>query len=198
MHFPPLEPLPTQTRSSSRGDVAGRGGIARLSGFCPRPAAPLEVAWRALCSRPTSEQCRSGMSSADAGGGRCGRRPRGSLFAPRLADPFRSLLPHGDPFREPCQVGTRGDEQCGLNDHSGPVLGVGCWACTEEQPGLAGEQVRPSSRYLLELWGGSSRACRCSCRRSLRRRYSRGPSLTRQARRTGRSRSGRRSSCPRS
>ena len=80
------------------------------------------------------------------------REARRDPFAPRLADPFRSLLPLCDSFGEPRQIGARGDEQCGLNDDSGPVLGVGCWACTEEQPGLAGEQIRPSSRYLLELW----------------------------------------------
>jgi hypothetical protein len=39
---------------------------------------------------------------------------RGSLVPLVSADPFRSLLPHSDPFREPGQVGTGSDEQFGL------------------------------------------------------------------------------------
>src|SRR5262245_38305070 len=43
------------------------------------------------------------------------RRRASALLCPSsLAHQRGPLLPHGDPFRQPCQVGTRGDAQGGL------------------------------------------------------------------------------------
>jgi hypothetical protein len=78
--------------------------------------------------------------------------PGDLLYAPRLADAFRPLLPHGDPFHEPGQVGARGDAQGRLERSAWPpavsrVLVVEC----QDHPGPFGEQVATVAGNLAQL-----------------------------------------------
>jgi hypothetical protein len=76
----------------------------------------------------------------------------GISLRPSLADPLRPLLPHGDPFHEPRQVGARGDAQGRLERSARPpavsrVLVVEC----QDHPGPFGEQVAAAVRDLPQL-----------------------------------------------
>jgi hypothetical protein len=81
--------------------------------------------------------------------------PAGSPFAPRLADPLRPLLPHGDPFHEPGQVGPSGDAQGRLERPARPHVGSHLPAHTgpeaERMPGHLTEQIRTATGDLAQL-----------------------------------------------
>jgi hypothetical protein len=92
------------------------------------------------------------------------RRPRGRrgsrimasarevpLCAPRLADPFRSLLPHSDPLGEPRQVGTGGDAQRGLDRLALPLVPVLAGVEAKCDPGPFGEEVAAAAGNLPQL-----------------------------------------------
>jgi hypothetical protein len=86
---------------------------------------------------------------ASPGGGRLA----GISYVPLVsADPLRPLLPHGDPFREPGQVGPGGDAQDRLERSARPpavsrVLVVEC----QDHSGPFGEQVATAGRDLAQL-----------------------------------------------
>ena len=70
---------------------------------------------------------------------------------PRLADPFRPLLPHGDPFGEPCQVGTGSDEKRGLECLALPLVPVFAGVEAECDPGPFGQEVGAAVGNLPQL-----------------------------------------------
>jgi hypothetical protein len=74
-----------------------------------------------------------------------------SLCAPRLADPFRSLLPHSDPLGEPRQVGTGRDAQRGLECLALPLVPVLAGVEAKRDPGPFGQQVAAAVRNLPQL-----------------------------------------------
>jgi hypothetical protein len=74
-----------------------------------------------------------------------------SLCARRLTDPFRSLLPHGDPLAEPCQVGAGGDEQRRLERLVLPLVPVLAGVEAEGDPGPFGQQVAAAVGNLPQL-----------------------------------------------
>jgi hypothetical protein len=74
-----------------------------------------------------------------------------SLCAPRLADPFCSLLPDRDPFGEPRQVGTGSDEKRGLEGLALPLVPVLAGVETECDPGPFGQQVAAAVGNLSQL-----------------------------------------------
>jgi hypothetical protein len=74
-----------------------------------------------------------------------------SRFAPRLADPLGSLLPHGDPLGEPCQVGTGSDEERGLERLALPLVPVLAGVEAERDPGPLGQQVAAAVGNLSQL-----------------------------------------------
>jgi hypothetical protein len=67
------------------------------------------------------------------------------------ADPLGSLLPHSDPFREPGQVGTCGDEQRGRERLGLPLIPVFPGVEAKGYPGPFREQVAATVRDLLQL-----------------------------------------------
>jgi hypothetical protein len=78
-----------------------------------------------------------------------------SLCAPRLADPLRPLLPHGDPFHEPGQVGPGGDAQGGLERPMRPqAVSFVAIVKRECQPSPLGEQIATTGRDLPQLSHG--------------------------------------------
>lgn len=105
-------------------------------------------------------------------GGRCGKRPRGRPCAPRLADPFRSLLPHGDPFGELGQVGAAAMQKGGLErlawPPAVPLLAVTGSLAQRQVAGSATAGVLAGSCIALlrlpsHLLGGHSREIRPDC-----------------------------------
>jgi hypothetical protein len=60
-------------------------------------------------------------------------------------------LTRGDPFREPRQVGTRGDEQCGLECLALPLVPVFAGVEAECDPGPFGQQVGAAVGNLSQL-----------------------------------------------
>jgi hypothetical protein len=79
---------------------------------------------------------------------------RGVSCCPSLvsADPLRPLRPHGDPFREPGQVGPGGDAQGRLErSPRSPAVSRILVVEAENHPGPFGEQVASVAGNLPEL-----------------------------------------------
>jgi hypothetical protein len=80
-------------------------------------------------------------------------KARGILYVPLVsADPLRPLLPHGDPFHEPGQVGPGGDAQGRLERSARPpAVSRVLVAKPEDVPGPFGQQVAAAGRDLPQL-----------------------------------------------